>query len=368
MNPVLERMFEGVGDPRIDRTKHHPLISILYIAFCSIISGGDSFTAMEDYGEIHEDQLKKIIDLPHGVPTHDTFRRVLSALDAEVFQSKFCDWTAMFIEISKDVICIDGKTLRRSHNHNKNVPAIHLLSAWAHEARITLAQRKVDSKTNEISVVPELIEDLDIKGQIVTMDAMGCQRDICEQILQKEGDYVISLKGNQGALRDDVKTWFDNLPNQDAVQVFEEIDKGHGRIERRICHAIDNIDWLKKEHDWPGLASIAMMHSSRTIKGETTSETRYFVTSLAADAKKIAYAIRAHWSIENSLHWVLDVSCNEDSSRIRSENAPEIMALIRRWTLNILNQHKGKLSIKQMQRRCFVNPAFLINVIQKLDA
>lgn len=368
MNPSLERMFEGVLDPRVDRTKYHPLISILYIAFCSIISGGDSFTAMEDYGTIHEEELKKIIDLPHGVPTHDTFRRVISALAAEVFMTRFRDWTAAFIEISNGVLCIDGKTLRRSHNRNKNIPALHLVSVWAHEARVVMAQRKVEAKTNEISVVPDLIEDVDVKGQIVTLDAMGCQRDTCDLIMQKDGDYVVSLKGNQGTLHDDVKTWFNNPPNQEAIVEFEEMGKGHGRIEKRSCYVTDKIDWLKKEHNWPGLRSIAMVRSSRTIKNITTTEVRYFVTSLAADAERIAHAVRAHWGIENSLHWVLDVSCNEDSSRIRSENAPEIMALIRRWSLNLLNQNRGKLSIKQMQRRCFASPAFLVNVIQKLDA
>lgn len=365
MKPELERMFQDIEDPRVDRTKHHLLVDILYIAFCSVMSGIDSFTGMEDYGKIHEEALRQILELPNGVPTHDTFRRVLSALDAVAFRDRFQEWTTMFFEISKDVICIDGKTLRGSHDKNKNIPALHVINAWAHEARLTLAQRKVDGKTNEITEIPALIEDLDLQGQIVTLDAMGCQRDVSTRILDKGGDYVLALKGNQGSLHNDVKTWLNNPPNPDSINTYEELNKEHGRIEKRTVHSTDQIDWIQQEHQWPGMKSIAVIHSTRTIKKVTTTETRYFISSLAADAQKIGYAVRAHWGIENSLHWVLDVSLNEDSSRIRSENAPEIMAIIRRWSLNLINANKGKLSTVQMQRRCFAKPAFLLQTIQK---
>jgi len=223
----------------------------------------------------------------------------LSALDAEAFREQFKTWTSEFIEISKGVICLDGKVIRRSHDTSKGIGALHTISAWAHETSITLAQHAVDSKSNEIAELPNLIEDLDLNGQIVTIDAMGCQRLICERILAKGGNYAISLKGNQGTLHDNVKTWFENPPYPDEIQTYKQTEKNRGRFEKRTCSVTDTITWLQQEHAWPGLRSIASIESSREINGTISHEIRYFISSLTADAAKIAYAVRARWGIEN---------------------------------------------------------------------
>ncbi len=239
------------------------------------------------------------------------------------------------------------------------------MSAWVDACKLVLAQVKVEDKSNEITAIPMLLDMLDLNGQIVTIDAMGCQRDICQKIIDEEGDYVISLKGNQGTLHKDVALFFESkefVPTHE----WEEYDKGHGRIEHRRCLVTDDLKWLQDMHEWPGLRSVGVVHSSRDIKGAVSNEKRYYISSLPANAEKMAEAARAHWGIENSLHWVLDVTFNEDGSRIRNENAPEILSITKRWGMNILNQHKGNLSMRRMSKRICMSPKFLLQILQKI--
>jgi predicted transposase YbfD/YdcC len=361
----IKSLFKNIPDPRVDRTKYHPLESILYIVLCGTMAGVDSWIGYADYAEAHQEELGKIIDLSSGIPSHDTIGRVVSLLDIESFAVSFEDFTSNLVDKSKGVIAIDGKTMRGSDNKRKNISAKHIVSAWADCCKCVIGQVKTNEKSNEITAIPELLNMLDIEGQIITIDAMGCQRDICNKILSKGGDYVISLKGNQGSLHSEIKEYFgdESLP---ITNEWEEFDKGHGRIEHRICKTLDDIDWLQKNHKWPGLKSVAMVNSIVDIDNKITNETRYYISSLPANAEKIAKAARSHWSIENKLHWVLDATWNEDKSSIRKDNAPEIINMMRKWALNIINQHKGSLSIKRMTNKIAMSSKFLMEIMEKI--
>jgi len=365
MNLEIKDLFSGIEDPRIDRTKKHPLDSILYIVLCGTMAGIESWIGYSDYAEAHLDILQELIDLPYGAPSHDTIARVIESLDVSEFQACFESFVNSFVTRTKGVIAIDGKTLRGSFDIKKGIKAKHIVSAWAHGCKVVLAQEKVDDKSNEITAIPTLLKRLDVQGQIVTLDAMGCQREICQQILDQGGDYVISLKGNQGTFHKDVQLWFEDRKNL-VDHVWEEWDKGHGRIEHRLCRASGDVTWLQEVHNWPGLTSIAAVESTRETAKGIQKEVRYYISSLTADAERIATSAREHWGIENTLHWVLDVTMNEDKSRIRNENAPEIIAFMRKWALNIINQHKGKVSVKRMIRKMAMSPKNLIQILQKI--
>lgn len=266
------------------------------------------------------------------------------------------------------IISIDGKTVRGSHHRAKNVSSRHIVSAWSEHEQLSLGQIKTAEKSNEITAIPKLLDQLDIWNQIITIDAMGAQRDICNQIRNKEGYYLIALKGNQGSLHQDIKDYFEDetLP---ISQEWEESDKGHGRIEYRKCRVTDDIDWLQDQHQWPALKTIACVYSKREFINSdkpTTADVRYYISSLPANAEQIAKEARKHWSVENQLHWVLDMTFNEDGSRIRNDHAPEIMSMIRKWALNIINQLKGTLSVKRMMAKCAMDPKYLISVIKQI--
>lgn len=365
MDIRIKDLFSGVVDPRIDRTKKHPLERILYIVLCGTVSGVDSWIGYQDYAEEHFEILSTFIELPHGAPSHDTISRVIESLDVEVFANCFESFVATLTSKANDRIAIDGKSMRGSHDRKKGIKAKHIVSAWAHNCKLVLAQEKVDDKSNEITAIPRLLERLDLQGRIVTLDAMGCQRDICSQIVDKGGDYLISLKGKQSSLHEDVRVWFEDASNV-LEHVWEEWDKGHGRIEHRLCRSSGDIDWLQPRHNWPGLKSISAVHSTRETAKGIQKEVRYYISSLPAHAARIGQATRDHWGIENSLHWVLDVTMNEDKSRIRNENAPEIMAIMRKWGLNLINKHKGKTSVKRMMRKCAMSPKNLLFMLKKI--
>lgn len=352
--------FSVLPDPRIDHTKKHMLIDILFISVCTIICGGETYTDMEEFGKAKEGWLRKYLELPGGIPSHDTFRRVFSLLDPEAFSKCFISWTQAIHKATKgNIIALDGKTIRHSFDTLTGQAALHVVSAWATEAGIALGQMKVDSKSNEITAIPKLLDLLDIKGCIVTMDAMGCQKEIAEQIIKKGGDYVICLKGNQESLHDEVRYFFDeaiSLGFKDLpFRYFESIEKDHGRIETRRCYVVEDsaIEWLGETgHYWPGLRSIAAVISERKIGKKTSIETRYFISSIKGSAEKFAWAARSHWGIENSLHWVLDMTLGEDKSRARRDNAPENLAILRKVALNLAKREtSSKSSIRAKLKR-----------------
>jgi predicted transposase YbfD/YdcC len=354
----IRQYIEKIEDPRCGNAQYHPLETIIGIALLSALAGIDSFVGMEDFAEAHQEILGKALDFSRGVPSHDTIGRVFSSLDPKAFAACFQQFTADLATKIEGVVAIDGKTIRKS-----GASPVHLVSAWASENRLTLAQVKVADKSNEITAIPELLALLSLEKTVVTIDAMGCQRDIAEQIALQKADYVLAIKGNQKTLFEDIKDYFKDTALCPKSPVMEW-DKGHGRIESRTCYATDDIGWLQDRHNWPHLKSIAMIVSTREQKGKpTTTETRFFLSSLPADPAAIAAAVRQHWGIENTLHWSLDVVLNEDNSCVRNKNAPENLALIRKWALNILQQKRpNTISIKRLMRKALMKPQFLLTL------
>jgi predicted transposase YbfD/YdcC len=364
--------FSVLPDPRTDRTKKHFLLDILFVAVCTIICGGEGFTDMEEFGEAKQEWLRKYLELPHGIPSHDTFRRVFSILDPHAFGECFTRWSqALHDATNGEVIALDGKTVRHSFDTFSGQPALHMVSAWASENGLALGQVRVDEKSNEITAIPRLLEMIDVKGRIITTDAMGCQRDVAKRVIDKKGDYVFCLKGNQESLHDEVRYFFEECEaaNYEDVEhhYFESIEKDHGRIETRRCWVVeeDAIRWLEREDQWPGLKSIAAIESKRKIRGKTTSETRYFISSLTGRARKLAEAAREHWAIENSLHYVLDVTFNEDKSRIRKDNAPENLVVLRRIALNMVKKEptRNKSSVRSRVKTAGWDNSYLERIL-----
>lgn len=364
--------FSVLPDPRTDRTKKHLLIDVLFIAVCTMICGGEGFTDMEEFGEAKEEWLRKYLELPHGIPSHDTFRRVFSILDPLAFGECFTRWSqALHNATNGEVIALDGKTIRHSFDTFSGQPALHMVSAWASENGLALGQVRVDSKSNEITAIPKLLEMIEVKGRIITTDAMGCQRDVAKRIIDKKGDYVFCLKGNQESLHDDVKYFFEECKAAGYEDVeynyFESVEKDHGRIEIRRYWVVeqDAIRWLERADQWPGLSSIAAVESERMIRGKTTIETRYFISSLEGKARKLADATREHWATENSQHYVLDVTFNEDKSRIRKDNAPENLVVLRRIALNMVKKeqtHK-KASVRRKVKAAGWDNSYLERIL-----
>ena len=339
--------FGQIEDPRMDRQRRHNLLDIIAIAICAAIAGADGWTHIATFGRAKEEWLRTFLELPNGIPSHDTFGRVFSLLEPQAFQQAFQSWVAAIQERVQGVVAIDGKKARRSHDHAKGKKAIHVVSAWARESSLALGQVTVEEKSNEITAIPELVRALDLKGCLVTIDAMGCQREIAKTIIEAHADYLLAVKGNQEILADDVEQEFKHAMADDFAHMehhyHETLDKGHGRIERRQYWYTHDIEGLGTAQRWRGLAGMVMCRATRTVKGESSVEDRYFITSAKHDdVGKIAESIRAHWGIENSLHWVLDVAFNEDQCRIRIGYAAENMATIRKIALNIVKNSKSK--------------------------
>jgi predicted transposase YbfD/YdcC len=315
--------------------------------------------------------LRKYLELPHGIPSHDTFRRLFSILDPQAFGEIFTRWSQALHEATNgEVIALDGKTIRHSFDTFTGQPSLHMVSAWASESGLALGQVRVDEKSNEITAIPRLLEMIDVKGRIVTTDAMGCQRDVAKRIVEKKGDYVFCLKGNQESLHDEVKFFFEECQTASYKDVehsyFETVEKDHGRIEIRRCWVVedDAIQWLERQDQWPGLRSVAAIQAERKIRGKTTLETRYFISSLTGRAHKVANAAREHWAIENSLHYVLDVTFNEDKSRIRKDNSPENLVVLRRIALNMIKKEQTpKLSVRRKVKTAGWDNSFLERIL-----
>jgi predicted transposase YbfD/YdcC len=318
-----------------------------------VISGANNWTSIALYGEKKLDVLRRFLPFADGTPCHDQLGILFSRLDMEQFQQCFVNWVAGLHGTLDGVIAVDGKTLRRSFDTASNKAAIHVISAWACEQKLVLGQRKVDDKSNEITAIPELLALLSIEGAIITIDAMGCQRKICQQIMAQKGDYVIGLKGNQGSLHEDVELFFDEQRERRIGEPFirenQTVDGDHGRLETRKYVACSHIDWLNQRHKWPGLQSVIMVEYSREIKGKTKTRRRYYISSLNVGPEEISRIIRNHWQIENNLHWVMDMTFRQDECRIRTGNAAANFATIKHAANNLLQKAPGKKS-KPMKR------------------
>jgi predicted transposase YbfD/YdcC len=359
--------FSIIKDPR-EENKRHKLIDIIVIAVCAIICNADSWAEIALFGREKEKWFGKYLELPHGIPSHDTFGRVFSLLHPEEFQQSFIEWTkSIQKQTGQQVIAIDGKTNRGSFDKGRGKEAIHMVSAWSTANSLVLGQEKVDEKSNEIKAIPKLLNLLDIKGCIVSIDAMGCQKSIAKDITEKGGDYLFSLKGNQGTLHQDAQFFFEEALNKNFEGIdydfYETKEKGHGRIETRKYWLAYSIDWFEDKNKWENLHSVGMVKSIRTVNGKRTKEYRYYITSLEGNAEQFALAIRNHWGIENSLHWVLDVIFNEDKSRVRKDNAPHNFAMLRHLAINLIKREDSKGSIKGKRLRAGWNNKFLEKII-----
>lgn len=379
----LVEHLKTVEDPRMSRTRDHELSDILVIAVCTLLCGGSSFYDMKDFGEAKAEWFKTFLSLRNGIPSHDTFNRVFSLIKPESFHKCFMAWTQSVREmISGEVVAIDGKALRGACKDGGDVR--YIVNAWAGSNRLVLGQLEVPDKTNEITAVPTLLRALELGGCIVTTDAMGCQKTIAREIIEADADYVLALKGNHGLVHEEMRSFLEaevarqaipakrrprsaKAPGACPVPTFasvETVDKGHGRFEIRRYYQSTAIDWFQDRGQWEGLRSVGMVESIREINGQTTTEKRYFLSSLPLNVELFAKAVRGHWGVENSCHWVLDVILGEDLSRARSAHAAENLATLRRLALNLLTREKTKKrGIKGKQLNAGWDHAYLARLL-----
>ena len=363
--------FSVLEDPRRYNRRHY-LRDILVIAICAAIGGADGWDDIALFGKAKEKWLREVLclKLPHGIPSAHTFRRVFAALDAEQFQTCFGHWIQAVERVTKgQVVAIDGKTLRRSHDRSLGQGALHMVSAWASDSGLVLGQMKVDDKSNEIPAVPELLEMLKIEGCIVTLDALHCQTQTVKAILEKKADYVLPVKENQSRLLEALQGLFDDAKEMHWVECdsFRTVSKGHGRIESRECWTTSDSEYLKyiaTLADWQGLQSIAMVEAERRIGEKTTTTRRYFISSLKSDAELMLRAVRTHWGIENKVHWILDITFREDDSRIRRGNGAENFAVLRHIALNLLKrENSAKRSLRAKRKKAAWDDDYLLKVL-----
>jgi predicted transposase YbfD/YdcC len=353
---TIQKHFGKIPDPRAANSLHL-LIDIIAISICAVICGSKTYNQIEEYGKDNYKWLKGFLELPNGIPSHDTFGRMFSVIDPREFQNCFMEWIADVSRlIKRETIAIDGKTLRRSYDSASDKKAIHMISAWATDQNIVLGQYKTAEKSNEITAIPILIKMLDLSGSIVTIDAMGCQKKIASSIIEKKADYVLSLKENQPQLYGDIKLYMDDIilssKENEAFSYYETIDADHGRIETRKYWITSDIDWLYGKANWRGLKSIGCIERIRETEKGISTEKSYFIGSIESDAELFAKAVRNHWGIENGLHWTLDMAFREDESRIRKGHAPENFAVLRHIALNLIKSEtsfKGSVNTKQLK-------------------
>jgi len=363
METSLHQFFNKLPDPRIHRNKKHLLIDIIILSIIAVICGAESWDSIELFGKSKKEFLSKILKLPNGIPSHDTINRVFSLINATKFENLFIEWVISIKDetIKSEVISVDGKTLRRSKDSFHQKSPIHVVSAWANNNQLVLGQKKVNEKSNEITAIPKLLELLDIEGCIITIDAMGTQKDIAKTIIENKADYILALKGNQGYLKEDAENIF-NRQKPDSID--EIIEKGHGRIETRKCEVIKQIDFLEDRDKWKNLKSLIKITAQREINDKSTIENRLYISSIDADAKDFNTYIRQHWGVENSLHWTLDVTFREDDQRKRNGKAAENFSLIQKIALNLLKKEDSKnISIKNKRLKAAWDNDFLLEIL-----
>lgn len=369
---LIER-FRDLPDPRVEGRTDHDLLDIIVLALCAVMSGAEGWDDIEDWGLAREDWLRRYLKLRNGIPGHDTIRRVFEALSPSELEQRFERWmNAVCPAVQGRVIAIDGKALRGSSRTGQGLRALHQVSAYAADYGLTLGQRACEEKSNEITAIADLLPVLALEGAVVTIDAMGCQTSIAEQIVDGGGDYVLAVKDNQAQLAMALRDFFSmlNAPGypQRNVSVHETLDKGHGRIETRRCTAVGDLDWLELlglKARWTKLSSVACINSTREIAGKITTEQRYVISSLPADSRRILHAARAHWGIENGLHWCLDVTFGEDASSIRLRNAALNFSFLRRMSLNLFRADKSRSSSLPRKRKAAAwSPDYLATVLQ----
>jgi predicted transposase YbfD/YdcC len=363
--------FQELEDPRSTINQRHPLASVLVIALLAVLAGAAGPTAIARWAALKEELLARVLDLPQGIPRKDVFRRVLMVLKPTAFQACFTNWLQSLrteatagTGVEQPVLAVDGKTLRRSHDRAKGLGALHSVSVWASEYGLSLGQVACDEKSNEITAIPELLRLVDIKGAIITIDAMGTQKAIAEQVVQGGADYVLALKGNQGTLHQSIIAHINEELEGDLVEAQEHVKTGtgHGREETRIYLQLPAPEALPGFKLWKGLKSIGVVTSQCVRDGKTTVEARYYISSLKVDVQQFARAVRGHWSIENGCHWSLDMTFREDESRLRDRHLRENFAWLNRFTLSLLKQHPGRQSLVMKRRSCGWSDAFLMEV------
>ncbi len=381
---VFNEYFSHIDDPRESHKIDHLLEEVLFITVLAVIAGADDFNEIAKYCKMKYKWLSTFLKLPGGVPSHDTFNRVLCMIDAEQFQQSFVDWVSDIrtgidnsqneaARLKKDVISVDGKTVRRSKDERKGKKAIHMVSAFSSKYGLVIGQQKCLEKSNEITAIPALLSMLVIKGSVITIDAMGCQKKIAEKIIKKEADYLLAIKGNQPNLYKEVTDIFDKVKTDGFAhyiyQTESEVDKDHGRIETRDCITINNLAWLFEIHGWKGVKSIAEVTATvqHQASGKRTVEKRYYISSLPGNARFINRAVRKHWYVENKLHWVLDVIFKEDYSRIRAGNGAENLTTIRKIALNTIKRDNTvKTSIKNKRKMCGWDDNYALNILKNM--
>ena len=368
---IVER-FAALEDPRTGNAKRHELLDIIVIALCAVICGADNSVEIEEFGKAREEWFRRFLELPNGIPAHDTFGRVFALLDPEQFAACFTDWVRSVSELSPgEVVAIDGKTLRGCHDRANGRGALHMVSAWASENRMVLGQTRTEAHSNEITAIPELLKVLELKGSTVTIDAMGCQKNIAQQVVEKGADYLLAVKANQGELHENIKDLFACCERTGwdgvAYSHHQQVGKDHGRLERRDCWVItdpEELSYVDPQRQWANLGAVAQVSYQRNAGAGSPADTRYYICSYPADAATLLGAARSHWSIENSLHWVLDVAFDEDHSRVRTGHADRNLAVIRHWALNLLKQERTtKVGIKAKRKKAGWDFNYMLKIL-----
>ena len=367
----IGKHFKGLEDPRIDRAKRHELIDIIAITISAVVCGADNWVEVEEFGKAKKDWLRGFLRLPNGIPSHDTFGRVFSRLAPEQFGECFMSWVRSISELTRgEVVAIDGKTLRGCHDRSNGRAALHMVSAWASENHMVLGQTRTADHSNEITAIPKLLSILELKGCIITIDAMGCQKEIARQIIDGGSDYILAVKSNQGELNHNVRDAFECSErdgfNGVAHSYHEQVNKDHGRLETRRCWVItdrDQLAYIDPGGEWSSLKAVAKLSYERQ-SGAGSVDTRYYICSFRADASALLKATRDHWGIENSLHWVLDMAFDEDRSRVRTGNADQNLAVVRHMAVNMLKRETtAKVGIKAKRKKAGWDYNYLLKVL-----